>query len=242
MKPGGAFVKMLCKDVFLALVKAFVFDEAHSIVEWGTFRPEYQELSRLHYRLMNVPFVFASATFSMAVLKDIKMLFGLTPTNLVEIHRSNDRPNICVGVRKIVHALSSYKDLAFLVPGSWKEGGDAPPKFVIFFNSIVEAVHAAKYLRNRLPPHLRYLIKWFHADMSEQYKDTTLERLRKGEIWGICATDSFGLVCIHSLALWLKRTYIIQGHRSCRYHMGCPVPLAWMHACSPLATYWTCSA
>ena len=182
------------KDKFLERLKAVVFDEAHAIVQWGTFRPEYQELARLRYRLTEVPFIFASATLSISTLQDLKSLFGLTRDNLVEVHRSNYRPNIRVGVRKIEHPLDSYKDLSFFVPNGWKEGDPPPPKFVIFFDSIADAVHAGKYLRNRLPPEYRHKIKWFHADMSTPFKEAQLERLKNGEIWGLCATDSFGMV------------------------------------------------
>lgn len=51
-------------------------------------------------------------------------------------------------------------------------------------------------LRKRLPSTIRYKISWFHSEMTEEYREQELEKLRKGEIWGICATDSFGMVCL----------------------------------------------
>ena len=194
MKIGGGFDELLRMPEFVERLGSIVFDEAHCIIQWGTFRPEYTTLSRLRYQLPNTPFIFASATFSSLVLDDIKSAFGLTGENTNHIRRSNDRPNVHIGVRKIEHSMSSFRDLGFLVPDGWKEGDSSPDKFLIFFDSIAEAVGAALFLRHRLPCHLRDKIIWFHSDMSENLKAEAVEKLKRGEIWGICATDAFGMV------------------------------------------------
>lgn len=195
MKPGGGFEKLLRKPHFVSRVISVVFDEAHCISEWGTFRPEYKDIFQLRHRLPRIPFVFASATFTPSILADIKRTFNLNTSQLVHIRRPNDRPNIHLAVRKIQYPLDSFMDLAFLVPENWQEGDPPPPKFVAFFDKISDVVHAGQFLRRRLPPHLRHKIKWFHSDMSTKYKEQTVKDLRDGKIWGICATDSFGMVC-----------------------------------------------
>ncbi|KAJ3553995.1 hypothetical protein NM688_g3330 [Phlebia brevispora] len=193
MKAGGGFERLMRKPAFAAKIDSVVFDEAHCISEWGSFRPEYRDVMQLRYRLPNTSFVFASATFTPSILADIKRSFNLTQDRLTHIHRSNDRPNIHIAVRKILYSLSSFLDLAFLVPDGWKDGDPPPPKFVIFFDSISDAVNAGRFLRKRLPPEYRHKIKWFHSDMSSRYKETAVEDLREGRIWGLCATDSFGM-------------------------------------------------
>lgn len=221
MKPGGGFERLLKNHDFISRVVSVVFDEAHCIYQWGTFRPEYRETSRLRYLLPEVPFVVASATFSDAILRDIKDLLQIRSDKLVHIRRSNDRPNIRLGVRKIQYTLNSFLDLAFLIPAKWKEGDPPPRKFVVFFDNIAEAVNAGKFLRKRLPLEYRNKVKWFHADMSPQFKELQTEKLRSGEIWGLCATDSFGMVCLPSF-----QTYIysqIPGRRSSRHIAGCSV-------------------
>lgn len=194
MKAGGGFDKLMRKPQFVSRIISVVFDEAHCISEWGSFRPEYKDVCQLRHRLPGVPFVFASATFTPTILGDIKQKFNLNKDKLMHIRRPNERPNIHLGVRKIQHALSSFLDLAFLVPDGWQEGDPPPPKFVIFFDSISDCVNAGKFLRKRLPAHMRHKIRWFHSEMSPKYKDQTVDDLREGKIWGICATDSFGMV------------------------------------------------
>ena len=195
MKPGGGFEKLFSSPEFRARLTCVIFDEAHCISQWGSFRAEYTEISRLRHQLPCIPMVFASATFSPLILSDIKMQFDLTAENTLYIQRPNDRPNVHITVRTIERAISSYADLAFLIP----EGDNIPQKFLIFFDSINECVAAGSSLRHRLPPELRDKISWFHSEMSDQHKKDELERLRKGEIWGLCATDSFRLVMSSSI-------------------------------------------
>ncbi|KAG2065822.1 hypothetical protein BDR04DRAFT_1031771, partial [Suillus decipiens] len=109
------------------------------------------------------------------------------------IHHSSDCPNIKIGVRKIKHALNSYASLAFLIPTGWKVGDLPPPKFLIFFDSILEAINAALYLHKCLPSDMQDKIKWFNADMMGEYKDVELAHLISGATWGYCMTDSFGM-------------------------------------------------
>ncbi|KAG1793669.1 uncharacterized protein HD556DRAFT_1237700 [Suillus plorans] len=111
---------------------------------------------------------------------------------MVTICCSSDRPNIKIGVKKIKYALNSYCDLAFLILMGWKDGNPPPPpKFLIFFDSIPDAINAIQYLHKRLPPDMQDKIKWFNTDMTGEYKDTELTNLISGDTWGYCTTDSF---------------------------------------------------
>ena len=195
MKADGGFAELMRNHPeFVSSLSCIVFDEAHCIIQWGRFREEYSELAQLRYQLPRIKFVFASATFAPLVLQQIKTSFGLVSGTYEHIRRSNNRPNIHLHVQKIMHPVSSLLDLGFLIPENWKEGDAPSPKFLILFNSIAEAVDAAKFLRRRLPPEVRDYISWFHSDMSSTFKEDEVEWLRKGEIWGLCTTDAFGLV------------------------------------------------
>ncbi|KIJ62204.1 hypothetical protein HYDPIDRAFT_94679, partial [Hydnomerulius pinastri MD-312] len=112
---------------------------------------------------------------------------------MVTVRRSSNRPNIKIGVKKIKYALNSYADLAFLIPTGWKAGDPLPPKFLIFFDDIQDAINAAPYLRSRLPLELRDKVKWFNADMTTTYKEAELGHLVSGERCGFAMTESFGL-------------------------------------------------
>lgn len=189
LKVGGGFEKLFKDADFVACLSSIVFDEAHCISEWGLFRPEYKEIGRLRYQAPHTPFVFASATFTTPILSDIKHKFGLDSSNTTHIQRHTDRPNIHLGVQRIKHPLHTFADLMFFVDGELP-----PPKFIIFFNSIAESVNAGNVLRRRLPHHLRNKISWYNSDMSLEFKHDELECFRRGEIWELCATDSFGMV------------------------------------------------
>ncbi|KIJ10932.1 hypothetical protein PAXINDRAFT_85280 [Paxillus involutus ATCC 200175] len=192
MKPGGEFQKLLTKEEFTSHVIGFVFDEAHCIASWGEFRPEYKELQRLRYIISRrIPYMIASATLTPELLCDVKKLLHLRSENLLTIHTSTDRPNLALCIRKIKYTLSTYADLGFLVPLGWKEGDPLPPKFLIFFDDIQDAVNATKFLRSRLPAHLRDKIKWFNSDMTTDFKQTEATALVDGGTVGFLTTESF---------------------------------------------------
>ncbi|KAJ3481397.1 hypothetical protein NLI96_g7679 [Meripilus lineatus] len=193
LKRGGGFEKLFKKPDFVSQISNVVFDEAHCISQWGSFRPEYREISRLHYLLPNVPVTLASATFSPQILADIIETLQIQKSSLIHIHLSNDRPNISIGVRRIQHTVHSFQDLAFLIPKDWKEGDPPPPKFVVFFDKISDTVTAGRFLRSLLPPELREKVPWVHSNMTAVHKEQVIRDLRDGKIWGICATDSFGM-------------------------------------------------
>jgi hypothetical protein len=67
---------------------------------------------------------------------------------------------------KIKHALSSYNDLVFLIPAGWKKEDQPPPKFLIFFDDIQDAINATRSLRKCLPSEFSNKIKWFNSEMS----------------------------------------------------------------------------
>lgn len=138
--------------------------------------------------------MIASATLTPDMLLNAIHLLNMHPDKMITIRRSSDRPNIKIGVRKIKYALNSFADLAFMIPKGWKEGDPPPPKFLIFFDDIQDAINAAHYLRQQLPPALQNKIKWFNSDMTTSYKEDELSNLISGETWGLCTTDSFGMV------------------------------------------------
>ncbi|EGN96641.1 hypothetical protein SERLA73DRAFT_15612, partial [Serpula lacrymans var. lacrymans S7.3] len=94
---------------------------------------------------------------------------------------------------KIKYPLNMYADLAFIVPDGSKVGDSPPPKFLVFFDDIQEAIGAAKFLQSRLPVGLRDKIKWFNSDMSATFKEKEYEHMCSGDTWGLCMTDSFGM-------------------------------------------------
>lgn len=202
MKKGEGFEKLWKIPQFTSRLVSVVWDEAHCISKWGSFRPEYKEAGRLRYLLpKGLPFVITSATLPPLVLSDVMDILQVSKPAYT-IHRSNDRVNVHIVVRRMKHAQNSYKDLAFLIPEGWTPRDPLPlGKFLIFFDSKAESVAAAEYLRGRLAIGDRHLIKWFNADMSSQYRVDEADALKEGQIWGLACTDSFGMVSFRMLLM-----------------------------------------
>lgn len=124
----------------------------------------------------------------------------MSKDNAYVMLRSNDHSNVHICVREMLYPAKSYLDLAFLIPEKPPPGGWSNwlmPKFVIFFDNISDSMGAAKFLRARLPPELQHMVKWFNANMSAEFREVEGLKLKDGDIWGLCCTDSFGMVSVH---------------------------------------------
>ena len=191
----GGFDKLWKHEPFTSRVISIIWDEGHCVSKWGDFRPEYKTAGRLRYIIpRHIPFYVTSATMPPIVLDDIMNNLQIRKDNAYIHERSNDRANVSICVRPMVHPAKSYLDLAFLIPVDPKPGW-RPPKFLIFFDDIAESIAVANFLRKRLPPAFRHMIKWFNSDMSAEFRDAESMKLKEGETWGLCCTDSFGMVC-----------------------------------------------
>ncbi|KAG2344669.1 hypothetical protein BDR05DRAFT_947343 [Suillus weaverae] len=195
MKPGGEFEKLLRKPEFVSDIIGFVFDEVHCITSWGDFRPEYKELQCLRYILpCYVPFMMVSATLTPIDLSHGKRLLHMRSENLVTIQMSIDRSNVKLCVRKIKYSLSSYQDLAFLIPDGWSNSDPIPPKFLIFFDNIQDTIAAAKILQKRLLLDMHHKIKWYNSDMTTEYKENEVNHLISGDLYLFTMSDTSELV------------------------------------------------
>lgn len=190
----------LCKKLlwsnksFMSKVFNIVFDEGHCISQWGsTFRPEYKSVGMLWFITPGIPFYVTSATIPHLMLQDIKDTLHIPSSSLL-FQRSNDRHNIAFCVKKIQHPISSFEDLAFLVPTSWAERDHAPRKFMVFFDSKRKAEAASTFLRNRMPETLKHKVKWFYAGMTELFRREELQSFTEGDLWGLGMTDVGGMV------------------------------------------------
>lgn len=167
-----------------------------SISIWAAFRKELGELGLLCMIMLciDVPLVAASATLPTLVLNKIIDSLQMWITNLEIICQPSTRPNIHVAVLPISSPLKKYEDLCFIL-NDWKPGDAPPPKFLVFFDDISDAVEACQSLQECLPQEFWKKIKWFNSEMSNVFKVDELQALRQGEVWGFCTTESFRMVC-----------------------------------------------
>lgn len=195
---GGGFERLLHKKIFVERLISFIFDEAHCISIWASFRKEFVEMGllRMIHLCKDIPLVAASATLPTHVLNDVIDSLRLRVTNLEVIRQPSIRPNIHIAVLPILSPLKTYEDLRFVL-NDWKPGDAPPPKFLVFFDDISDAVAACQLLQARLPQAYRDKIKWFNSEMSNTFKEDELEALKQlvREVWGLFTTDSFGMVC-----------------------------------------------
>lgn len=185
----------------------FIFDEGHCISQWGKFRKEYLQVGDLRYLIPDkIPFYVASATLPPPVLQDVAEILKLRKNKTEHILYSNDRPDIRLMVRSLAFSAKSFNDLAFLIPTDFAEGDPALVPFLVFFDNTKECERGCKYLQSLLPPSLRHKLKWFHSTMTQQFRDAQAEAMKKGDVWGLCCTDAFGMV---SFIMGLEYTMLI---------------------------------
>lgn len=195
VKNDRRFRKLCTTHSFASRLAGVVIDEAHCVSDWASFRPEYTKIGELRWLLpAGIPFYATSATITPKMLGEIQRSLHMRPDQTDVIRLSNDRTNMRYEVRQMKHHANSFLDLAFLIPFGLAADSMPPAQFMVFTNSRHTCEGAAKYLRSRLPLELCNKVVWFHAGMTEEFKRETVEKLKRGEIWGICCTDAAGLV------------------------------------------------
>jgi superfamily II DNA helicase RecQ len=165
------------KASFTKRILAFVFDEGHCITQWGKFRKHYLAVGIIRLLISDpVPFYVASATLPPPLLAETRKLLHMNPADTIKVLCSNNRPDIALMVRELVHPALSYQDLHFLIPYNWQEGMDVPKKFLVFFNDIQDAQGVKKSFHDHLLKVHHNKIVWFHSTMSQEYCEDMVEK------------------------------------------------------------------
>lgn len=188
-----------------------VIDEGHCCTEWGgTFRPEYGTLGLLRGRIRTgLAVTIASATLPVEINKDLVDKFRLSNTT-VFIEMSNNRPNVALSVRPILHPAETFADLRFTIPKGATAREDIPCQLV-YFNSRLETEDAADALRSFLPVGLQGTdcVAFYHARVGDKRKRELEGKLVKGEVRILCCTDAVGMVSGGFLASNLIQVYLL---------------------------------
>ncbi|KAG6875408.1 hypothetical protein C0992_003988 [Termitomyces sp. T32_za158] len=215
MKPGGGFEQLAQIQAFTDNVISIIIDEAHCILTWGSFRSDYREFHRLRYFLpKEIPILLTSATLPPQFLHDIKDAVQIR-SNVQLFRQSVDRPNIHITVRPILSPLKSFEDLRFVL-NNCKPGDPPPPKFIVFFDDINEAIAACRKISLLLPKEYQNKLRWFNADMSDTYKDEEAAKILSGDTCGLFSTESFGMgMDLPDIRL------VVQ------WHVGCTMATLW---------------
>ncbi|CDO72245.1 hypothetical protein BN946_scf184970.g97 [Trametes cinnabarina] len=189
LNPRGVFERVWRSMAFVSRIISIVWDEAHLLKAWSSFRPDLGDASRLRNVLSpNIPYLLPSATLPEAVLGDVLDIARVNRQHVLVLRRSNDRPNVFLTVRKIRFAFSSFKDLKFLVETVLRG-----LKFLVFFDNIEESIKACLVVRQWLPPEHHDRIVWFNADNTTRFRESTTAKFQCGELIGLFCTDAFGM-------------------------------------------------
>lgn len=185
------------KKSFVNNLVNLILDEAHVVKEWGgTFRSDYLRIGPIRYLITRKPTVgihLGTATLPPDRVEEIKAELHLREGHTSIFRLSTDRPNIFLSVHKMQYPVNSYHDLAFIIQ-KHMTANHRPPKFLIFFNSRMEAQAGAEFLRERLAPDLRDKVKWFHSGMTDEFREEEMHALQVGDVFGHAATDAAGMV------------------------------------------------
>ncbi|KAF7981237.1 hypothetical protein HWV62_34599 [Athelia sp. TMB] len=189
------FANLWKKPQFTNKILYFVFDEGHCISKWSSFRQEYLTIGTLRFLIPDrIPFFVASGTLPNPVRLDVSDILQLRQNEIEYITLSCDRPNIHLVARPIQYPINSFKDLAFLAPKDYCEGITPPPdSFLVFFDSTTVTEQALLALRAEMAPELHDKVAYFHAGMSQAYREEKYQALKDGILWGLFVTIAFGM-------------------------------------------------
>jgi ATP-dependent DNA helicase RecQ len=162
-----------------------VFDEVHTVSEWGdSFRPAYLESRRI-YKEAEIPIVTAfTATASDTVLKRVKeILFPGDSPHLISANP--DRPNIAYTVLPSLCKIRSLEKLL----NSRSPGAVRRPALV-FCSTRKKASGTALGLRMRLK---ESEIFFYHAGLNKEEKKKIEEWFFTSDNGVLCATTAYGM-------------------------------------------------
>ena len=159
-------------------VSLFAIDEAHCISQWGaSFRPEYEDLSRLHKRFPRVPIVALTATADQATREQIcEKIFS---NNVTTYLSGFDRPNISLNVE--IKDGWKRQLLRFLKDRS-KENG------IVYCLSRKKTEEATRTLVEK-----GYNALTYHAGMPGHVREQNLNRFMAEPDLVMVATIAFGM-------------------------------------------------
>ncbi|KAH6876462.1 P-loop containing nucleoside triphosphate hydrolase protein [Coprinopsis sp. MPI-PUGE-AT-0042] len=190
--------EMLRDKAFTSRILAMVVDEAHVVSHWGAgFRKRYGELGMVRAFLQRgTPVVAMSATLASRVRRDVLKKLEFSQEGWVFVNVGNDRPNVALAVRAIEHAMNTYADLDFIIPGNATQASDIPAT-LLYADNVPHSADIIDHLEPLLPQHLQNtgLLRPFSAAYSHDYRAAAMKAFKAGAIRVLVCTDAAGMGC-----------------------------------------------
>jgi len=177
MSPERLSTEMFLEKLKQMNVSILAIDEAHCISQWGyDFRPSYLKISAVRDLLPDVPVLALTATATPEVADDIMDKLKFKTKNL--FRKSFARKNLIYLVRKVADKNSYLLRIFNAQPGTG----------IVYVRNRKRTKEASEFLQKS-----GISADYFHAGLTQEYKDYRQEQWKNGKIRVICSTNAFGM-------------------------------------------------
>ena len=177
MSPERLSTEMFLEKLKQIKVSILAVDEAHCISQWGyDFRPSYLKIADIREMLPNVPVLALTATATPEVADDIMDKLKFKKKNL--FRKSFVRKNLIYIVRKISEKNGYLLRIFNAQPGSG----------IVYVRNRKRTKEAAEFLQKA-----GISAEYFHAGLTQEYKDYRQTQWKNDKIRIICSTNAFGM-------------------------------------------------
>ena len=172
----------LSTELFLERLKTLkismlAIDEAHCISQWGyDFRPSYLKIADVRQLLPGVPVLALTATATPKVADDIQEKLLFKEKNLFK--KSFARSNLIYIVRKVEDKQDYLMRIVNAQPGTG----------VVYVRNRKKTRETSEFLRSK-----GISADYFHAGLTQAYKDYRQQQWKDGKTRIICSTNAFGM-------------------------------------------------
>ncbi|KAJ7017266.1 P-loop containing nucleoside triphosphate hydrolase protein, partial [Mycena alexandri] len=181
MLESPSFARLLHSPIWRSRLSAVYLDEAHLPFETHHWRPPYGRIHLLRHIIPDdIPFIGLSATCP-PHYRDALVMFAGFKKNYTLINLGNHRPKLSIMILPILHDISSFKDLSFVLPFGCRIGDIL--RTIIYCDDLemLTSMMWWFYYRlasNGLPTHLVDII---HSGLSDRHQKLCLDDFQSGK-------------------------------------------------------------
>ncbi|CAD6971571.1 unnamed protein product [Tilletia controversa] len=197
---GDFLNEVLMKEDFRKQAVGFVFDEAHTLDQWGhDFRPKFLKLGRVR-RHLNVPALVMSATLTKEARLACELTLEMQRPLFIDV--GTDRPNLHRRVLPMQHPIAGFLDVLSVLPELWQsaaEGASTVERMKKFLVTLVyinskDAATNLKHVLDKwcLRAGFKNIVQLYHADLTDEHRSKILMLINTGKILIVICTDAFG--------------------------------------------------
>ena len=177
MSPERLGTEMFAEKIKQMKISILAIDEAHCISQWGyDFRPSYLKIADIREMLPDVPVLALTATATPEVADDIQEKLLFKKKNLFK--KSFARKNLIYIVRKIADKNSYLLRILNAQPGTG----------IVYVRNRRRTKETSEFLQKS-----GVSADYFHAGLTQAYKDYRQEQWKNDKIRVICSTNAFGM-------------------------------------------------